>query len=96
MQRLSAEKLRARKVIEDLNQTIANVYDGQSDLNDILVQTEQALSNIANDKQTGFRPIIDVIDSTQSIIDERSQRVGDVTGTPTGFTDFDNITTGLH
>ena len=33
---------------------------------------------------------------TQSIIDERSQRVGDVTGTPTGFTDFDNITTGLH
>ena len=91
-----AEKARARKVIEDLNQTIANVYDGQSDLNDILVQTEQALSNIANDKQTGFRPIIDVIDSTQSIIDERSQRVGDVTGTPTGFTDFDNITTGLH
>ena len=91
-----AEKARARKVIEDLNQTIANVYDGQSDLNDILVQTEQALSNIANDKQTGFRPIIDVIDSTQSIIDERSQRVGDVTGTPTGFTDLDNITTGLH
>ena len=91
-----AEKARARKVIEDLNQTIANVYDGQSDLNDILVQTEQALSNIANDKQTGFRPIIDVIDSTQSIIDERSQRVCDVTGTPTGFTDFDNITTGLH
>lgn len=91
-----AEKARARKVIEDLNQTIANVYDGQSDLNDILVQTEQALSNIANDKQTGFRPIIDVIDSTQSIIDERSQRVGDVTGTQTGFTDFDNITTGLH
>ena len=91
-----AEKARARKVIEDLNQTIANVYDGQSDLNDILVQTEQALSNIANDKQTGFRPIIDVIDSTQSIIDERSQRVGDVTGTPTGFTDFYNITTGLH
>ena len=45
-----AEKARARKVIEDLNQTIANVYDGQSDLNDILVQTEQALSNIANDK----------------------------------------------
>ena len=91
-----AKKAKARKVIEDLNQTIANVYDGQSDLNDILVQTEQALSNIANDKQTGFRPIIDVIDSTQSIIDERSQRVGDVTGTPTGFTDFDNITTGLH
>ena len=82
-----AEKARARKVIEDLNQTIANVHDGQSDLNDILVQTELALSNIANDKQTGFRPIIDVIDSTQSIIDERS---------PTGFTDFDNITTGLH
>lgn len=91
-----AEKARARKVIEDLNQTIANVYDGQSDLNDILVQTEQALSNIANNNQTGFRSIIDVIDSTQTIIDERSQRVGDVTGTPTGFTDFDSITTGLH
>ena len=46
-------KSRARKVIEDLNQTIANAYDGQSDLNHCnLVQTEQALSNIANDKQT--------------------------------------------
>ena len=27
-----SRKARARKVIEDLNQTIANVYDGQSDL----------------------------------------------------------------
>ena len=37
-----------------------------------------------------------MIDSTQSILDERSQKVGDVTGTSTGFTDFDQITTGLH
>lgn len=91
-----AEKAKARQVINDLNQTISNVYDGKSDLNEILSQTEQSLSTIANNQRTGFRPIIDVIDSTQSIIDERSQQTGDVTGTPTGFTDFDNITTGLH
>lgn len=91
-----AEKAKARQVINDLNQTISNVYDGKSDLNEILSQTEQSLSTIANNQITGFRPIIDVIDSTQSIIDERSQQTGDVTGTPTGFTDFDNITTGLH
>ena len=91
-----AEKAKARQVINDLNQTISNVYDGKSDLNEILSQTEQNLSTIANNQRTGFRPIIDVIDSTQSIIDERSQQIGDVTGTPTGFTDFDNITTGLH
>lgn len=91
-----AEKAKARQVINDLNQTISNVYDGKSDLNEILSQTEQNLSTIANNQITGFRPIIDVIDSTQSIIDERSQQTGDVTGTPTGFTDFDNITTGLH
>ena len=91
-----AEKAKARQVINDLNQTISNIYDGKSDLNEILSQTEQNLSTIANNQRTGFRPIIDVIDSTQSIIDERSQQIGDVTGTPTGFTDFDNITTGLH
>lgn len=91
-----AEKAKARQVINDLNQTISNVYDGKSDLNEILSQTEQSLSTIANNQITGFRSIIDVIDSTQSIIDERSQQTGDVTGTPTGFTDFDNITTGLH
>lgn len=91
-----AEKSRARKVIEDLSQSISNVYDGQKDLNEILSQTEQNLSTISNEQKKGFRTIIDVIDSTQSILDERSQKVGDVTGTSTGFTDFDQITTGLH
>ena len=91
-----AEKSRARKVIEDLSQSISNVYDGQKDLNEILSQTEQNLSTISSEQKKGFRPIIDVIDSTQSILDERSQKVGDVTGTSTGFTDFDQITTGLH
>lgn len=91
-----AEKSRARKVIEDLSQSISSVYDGQKDLNEILSQTEQNLSTISNEQKKGFKPIIDVIDSTQSILDERSQKVGDVTGTSTGFTDFDQITTGLH
>ena len=91
-----AEKSRARKVIEDLSHSISSVYDGRKDLNEILSQTEQNLSTISNEQKKGFRPIIDVIDSTQSILDERSQKVGDVTGTSTGFTDFDQITTGLH
>ena len=91
-----AEKSRARKVIEDLSQSISSVYDGQKDLNEILSQTEQNLSTISSEQKKGFRPIIDVIDSTQSILDERSQKVGDVTGTSTGFPDFDQITTGLH
>lgn len=91
-----AEKSRARKVIEDLSHSISSVYDGQKDLNEILSQTEQNLSTISNEQKKGFRPIIDVIDSTQSILDKRSQKVGDVTGTSTGFTDFDQITTGLH
>ena len=91
-----AEKSRARKVIEDLSQSISNVYDGKIDLNEILSQTEQNLSTISNEQKKGFRTIIDVIDSTQSILDERSQKIGDVTGTSTGFTDFDQITTGLH
>lgn len=91
-----AEKSRARKVIEDLSQSISSVYDGQKDLNEILAQTEQNLSTISNEQKKGFRTIIDVIDSTQSILDERSQKIGDVTGTSTGFTDFDQITTGLH
>lgn len=91
-----AEKSMARKIIEDLSHSISSVYDGQKDLNEILSQTEQNLSTISNEQKKGFRPIIDVIDSTQSILDERSQKVGDVTGTSTGFTDFDQITTGLH
>lgn len=91
-----AEKSRARKVIEDLSHSISSVYDGQKDLNEILSQTEQNLSTISNEQKKSFRPIIDVIDSTQSILDERSQKVGDITGTSTGFTDFDQITTGLH
>ena len=91
-----AEKSMARKIIEDLSHSISSVYDGQKDLNEILSQTEQNLSTISNEQKKGFRAIIDVIDSTQSILDERSQKVGDVTGTSTGFTDFDQITTGLH
>lgn len=92
-----ADKAIARSVINDLTDSIAAVYNSDAGIDEIISKTEQSLTNASSNRnKSSFKHIYDVIETAQVKIEERASMSSDVTGTPTGFHDFDKITTGLH
>lgn len=92
-----ADKAIARSVINDLTDSIAAVYNSDEGIDEIISKTEQSLINASSSRnKSSFKHIYDVIETAQVKIEERASMLSDVTGTPTGFHDFDKITTGLH
>lgn len=92
-----ADKAIARSVISNLTDSIAAVYNSESEIDEIISKTEQSLINASSSRnKSSFKHIYDVIEAAQVKIEERASMSSDVTGTPTGFHDFDKITTGLH
>ena len=92
-----ADKAIARSVISNLTDSIAAVYNSESGIDEIISKTEQSLINASSSRnKSSFKHIYDVIETAQVKIEERASMSSDVTGTPTGFQDFDKITTGLH
>lgn len=92
-----ADKAIARSVISNLTDSIAAVYNSESAIDEIISKTEQSLINASSSRnKSSFKHIYDVIETAQVKIEERASMSSDVTGTPTGFHDFDKITTGLH
>nr|DAY23745.1 MAG TPA: DnaB-like replicative helicase [Caudoviricetes sp.] len=92
-----ADKAIARSVINDLTDSISAVYNSDAGIDEIISKTEQSLINASSSRnKSSFKHIYDVIETAQVKIEERASMSSDVTGTPTGFHDFDKITTGLH
>lgn len=92
-----ADKAIARSVINDLTDSISAVYNSDAGIDEIISKTEQSLINASSSRnKSSFKHIHDVIETAQVKIEERASMSSDVTGTPTGFHDFDKITTGLH
>lgn len=92
-----ADKAIARSVINDLTDSIAAVYNSDAGIDEIISKTEQSLINASSSRnKSSFKHIYDVIETAQVKIEERASMSSDVTGTSTGFHDFDKITTGLH
>lgn len=92
-----ADKAIARSVINDLTDSISAVYNSDAGIDEIISKTEQSLINASSSRnKSSFKHIHDVIETAQVKIEERASMSSDVTGTPTGFHDFDKITTGMH
>jgi replicative DNA helicase len=63
-----------------------------------IVNAAQAEIYAVADKRGGddYAVLGDVLEATVDEIEHASGRSGEMTGVPTGFTDFDNLTNGLH
>lgn len=86
-----------RKLITASNQIIARAFDEEDDPEVILDQAEQAIFQIAEDRvRAGFQHIGDVAQRRLEQIEQMSGRAEMITGVPTGFTDFDQMTSGLQ
>ncbi len=95
--RIIKEKATLRKLIFSANKILARAYEGEEDADVILDQAEHAIFAIADDKiSDGFVSLKDLAQSSLDTIERLHSRKELITGVPTGFTDIDEMTSGLQ
>jgi len=95
--RIVKEKSVLRSLISSANRIIQSCYEGAEDTQTVLDQAERAIFEIAEGSiRQGFEPVGDIVRLSFKKIDELSERGELITGLPTGFADFDEMTSGLQ
>ncbi len=91
------EKAILRKLIIEATNIVSLGYDTSNSLSDTLDQAEKTILNVVKTRKgTEFKKIVDVLSKTQADLEKLSQSKSEITGIPTGFYDFDKLTSGLH
>src|SRR5438874_11348429 len=94
--RIIKEKATLRNLIFSANKILTNAYDAEDDADVILDRAEHAIFAIADDKvRDGFVSLRDLAQSSLDTIEKLHSRKELITGVPTGFTDLDEMTSGL-
>ena len=93
---VSDDSLR-RRLIEASNEVGQLGYNTEQEVSDTLDEAERKILSIVKDKRaTEFQNIKDVVYRVQKNLQTLAETKGDITGIPTGWTDFDKMTSGLH
>lgn len=91
------EKAILRKLIKTANEIIELGYSPTEDVEDIMDGAEKKIFDIMQSKnQKGYTPIKDVLVESFTKLEELYNRKQHVTGVPTGFSELDYKTAGLH
>ena len=88
-----------RQLISVSNNLIEKSRDGGIDSKSLLDEAERTIFNISEESQktnSGFQDINRLVQESLKEIEKRAENGDAVTGVATGFTDFDNKTTGLQ
>jgi len=95
--RIIKEKATLRNLIFSANKILATAYDAEEDADLILDQAEHAIFAIADDKvRDGFVSMRQLAQASLETIENLHARKELITGVPTGFTDLDEMTSGLQ
>src|SRR6185295_13967962 len=95
--RIIKEKATLRSLIFSANKILATAYDAEEEADVILDQAEHAIFAIADDKvRDGFVSLRDLAETSLDTIEKLHSRKELITGVPTGFTDLDEMTSGLQ
>ncbi len=90
-------KAMLRRLITSSNQIIARCFEDEDDPEIIIDEAEQMIFQIAEDRvRQGFQYIGDVAQRRLEQIEQMAGRPEMITGVPSGFTDFDQMTSGLQ
>jgi replicative DNA helicase len=95
--RIVQEKSTLRNLIKRSHEVINSCYDQQEDVDTILDSAEKAVFDLAEKKiRSGFVPLNQIAKRTLKKIEIASKRKNMVTGIPSGYTKFDELTSGLQ
>jgi replicative DNA helicase len=86
-----------RKLITQCSVISESCFQDWQNTDELLDLAEQSIFNIAEEKVgEGFSTLTEVIKSSFKKIESEAEHEGYITGVPTGFTNFDRLTTGLQ
>ena len=86
-----------RKLINQCSVISESCFQNWQQTDELLDMAEQSIFDIAEEKTgDGFTTINDVVKSSFKSIESTAEQYGNVTGVPTGFKDFDDLTAGLQ
>jgi replicative DNA helicase len=95
--RIIKEKSTLRRLIFSANKILATAYEGGDEADVILDNAERAIFEIADDKvRDGFVSLRSLAQTGMQAIEKLHGNKELVTGVPTGFTDLDEMTSGLQ
>lgn len=95
--RIVAEKASVRRLIETADDIVTKGYDGAMDANQMLDYAESGIFEISQARQKGqYSHIRDVLVENLAIIDRAEQMKGGLTGITTGFSQLDEMTSGMQ
>ncbi len=95
--RILKNKGMLRRLINASNQVMAKCFDEEDEAETIVDQAEALIFSIAEDRiRQGFQYIGEVAQRRLEQIEQMAGRPEMITGVPTGFTDFDHMTSGLQ
>ena len=90
------EKSIRRKLIETSMRIAGNAYDENNDIAQQLDEAEKTILQISTTQATNdYTMSADMLEDMVTSLQERANNKG-ATGIPTGFSDFDKMTLGLH
>ncbi len=91
------EKSILRSLIKTANEIITLGYDTTNETEMIMDEAEKKIFNIMQKRATkGYTPIKDVLVETFAQLEQLYNEKRHITGVPTGFSDLDYKTSGLH
>jgi replicative DNA helicase len=91
------QKSMLRKLITACGQITTSAFEEEDEADVIIDRAEQMIFQIAEDRvRLGFQYIGDVAQRRLEQIEQMAGRPEMITGVPTGFTDFDQMTSGLQ
>ncbi len=95
--RIVKQKSILRQIIEGATRIAREGYEQPEDAVDFLDKAEQTILEISRrQRRKGFISIREIMDETFQNIEDLYKKQGMITGVPTGFLDFDHLTSGLQ
>jgi len=91
------EKAIRRSLIQTCEKIENDARDEAIETNDVVELAEKGIFAVSKQRKVGeFKSSAEVIKSTRDLLETLNKAGEDVTGVPTGFVDFDKLTSGLH
>jgi len=95
--RIVKQKALLRNLIHASDNIINQALEAQEEADEVLDRAEQAIFSLAEERiKVGLLPLREIARATIPRLDELFERRQHITGLATGFTDFDNLTSGLQ
>ncbi len=95
--RIVEEKSALRALLKTANELITLGYDETEEVEDILDTAERRIFDVIQKRnQKGYTPIKDILVDSFTQLEQLYNQKKRITGVPTGFSDLDYLTAGLH